>query len=250
MKYKALFLDIDGTTVVHGIHNLASSRVTKAITRCTDAGVAVCLATSRILEITIPIIEHLKLTGLCVVAGGVQIYDPQKKKVIQEKLLSKKTVPEIYHVARKFNQELWTYDGVKEKPYAGGALPEKLYGIYFPKLRPAVVQEVEKALKTISDISVHRMDSWYKGYEWIDVTDAEATKLHGIVEIAKLLGIQTHEMIGVGDGYNDFPLLMACGLKIAMGNAVAELKAIADFIAPSVEEDGVATVIEKFILHE
>ena len=52
----------------------------------------------------------------------------------------------------------------------------------------------------------------------------------------------------MGDGYNDFPLLMACGLKIAMGNAVPELKAIADFIAPSVEEDGVATVIEKFIL--
>ena len=41
---------------------------------------------------------------------------------------------------------------------------------------------------------------------------------------------------------------MACGLKIAMGNAVPELKAIADFIAPTVEEDGVATVIEKFVL--
>ena len=55
-------------------------------------------------------------------------------------------------------------------------------------------------------------------------------------------------MIGIGDGYNDFPLLMACGLKIAMGNAVEDLKAIADFIVPSVEQDGVAHAINRFIL--
>lgn len=44
------------------------------------------------------------------------------------------------------------------------------------------------------------------------------------------------------------PLLMACGLRVAMGNAVEDLKAIADYIAPPVENDGVADVIEKFIL--
>lgn len=48
---------------------------------------------------------------------------------------------------------------------------------------------------------------------------------------------------------NDHSLLCAYRLKIAMGNAAPELKAIADFIAPSIEEDGVATVIEKFILN-
>jgi hydroxymethylpyrimidine pyrophosphatase-like HAD family hydrolase len=41
---------------------------------------------------------------------------------------------------------------------------------------------------------------------------------------------------------------MACGLKVAMGNAVADVKAIANYIAPSVEEDGIADVIEKFVL--
>ncbi|HXS15232.1 MAG TPA: HAD hydrolase family protein, partial [Candidatus Saccharimonadales bacterium] len=61
--------------------------------------------------------------------------------------------------------------------------------------------------------------------------------------------ISTEEIIGIGDGHNDFPLLMACGLKVAMGNAVDDLKAIADYIAPSVDEDGVADVIEKFILN-
>ena len=81
-----------------------------------------------------------------------------------------------------------------------------------------------------------------------EITHADATKQHGVMEVAQILGIEKEDIIGVGDGYNDFPLLMACGLKIAMGNAVPELKAIADFVAPSVDEDGVAVVIEKFLL--
>ena len=44
------------------------------------------------------------------------------------------------------------------------------------------------------------------------------------------------------------PLLMACGLKVAMGNGVPELKEIADYVAPSVDEDGISDVIEKFVL--
>jgi len=63
------------------------------------------------------------------------------------------------------------------------------------------------------------------------------------------LKISREEIIGIGDHYNDFPLLMACGLKVAMGNAVDDLKAIADYIAPSVEKDGVADVIDRFVLN-
>ena len=82
----------------------------------------------------------------------------------------------------------------------------------------------------------------------MSIQHVEATKQHAIFEVAKLLHIDTHEIIGVGDGYNDFPLLMACGLKVAMGNAVPELKAIADYIAPTIDEDGVSDIIEKFVL--
>lgn len=247
MKYKALFLDLDGTTVIHG-GMLPSIAVTKAIAKCKDASVAVCLATSRPLDITLPIIEHLSLTGFCIITGGVQLYDPQKKKIVRDIQLKKNIIPAIYDVAREIHKDVGIHDGKKGKIYRGGNIPEKVYGLYFPKIDVRDSQSVVKKLQKIPGIAVHRMNSWYKGFDWIDVTDEEATKLHGIVDVGKLLGIQTHEMIGVGDGYNDFPLLMACGLKIAMGNAVPELKAIADFIAPSVEEDGVATVIEKFVL--
>lgn len=250
MKYKALFLDVDGTVVSHGIDDLPTPKVAQAIAKCKDANVAVCLATSRTLRVTRSIIKHLDLTGYCVLSSGTQIYDPQQNKIISEKLFPTDTLETILTVAQEYGEELMIFDGEKETFYDGTRPPKKVVGIYFPQLDPVILGKIHKKLENLSGISLHRMQAWSPKYETLDIVSKDASKLHGIVDVAKLLGIQTHEMIGVGDGYNDFPLLMACGLKIAMGNAVPELKAIADFIAPSVEEDGVATVIEKFILNE
>ena len=55
-------------------------------------------------------------------------------------------------------------------------------------------------------------------------------------------------MAAVGDSYNDLPLLNVCGLRIAMGDAPEELKAIAHYVAPSAEEDGLAVAIEEYLL--
>ena len=63
-----------------------------------------------------------------------------------------------------------------------------------------------------------------------------------------MIKVDLGQMTAAGDGYNDRPLLQACGLAIAMGDAPEELKAISDYIAPSAEEDGLAVAIEEFIL--
>ena len=63
-----------------------------------------------------------------------------------------------------------------------------------------------------------------------------------------LLRVKKEEVIAIGDGNNDKSLLLSSGLRIAMGNAVQELKDIAHYIAPDVKHDGVAYVIEKFVL--
>lgn len=125
----------------------------------------------------------------------------------------------------------------------------QVISIFIPKIDHSDIDNIEDDLRKIKSIALHRMPSWEKGFVSLDITDGKVSKLHAISDIFKILNIESHEAIGVGDSYNDYPLLMACGLKIAMGNAVSELKEIADFIAPSVEDDGVATVIEKYILN-
>ena len=63
-----------------------------------------------------------------------------------------------------------------------------------------------------------------------------------------MINVDFESMVAAGDSYNDIPLLQQCGLGIAMGGAPDELKAIADYVAPTVEEDGLAVAIEEFIL--
>ena len=65
------------------------------------------------------------------------------------------------------------------------------------------------------------------------------------------LGTHTHflaEVVAVGDGSNDVALLSSAGLAIAMGNALAEVKAVADHVTLDVDHSGVAAAISKYLL--
>jgi len=240
-------LDLDDTTVVHGKKNLPSARVTQAIAKAKEK-IHVCLATARPLPDTKSIMTHLKLSGPCIITNGTQIYDPITKKIIRETVLPRDVIPAVYAICLKYSVRTICYDGERDSQYFGGPIPPKVLSIYLSEVDRQMVDGLVSELKNIPHVNVQKLNAWNKQFMSIDVTHENATKLHGIVEVAKILGIRTEEIIGVGDGYNDFPLLMACGLKIAMGNAVPELKSIADFVAPSVYDDGVATVIEKFVL--
>jgi hydroxymethylpyrimidine pyrophosphatase-like HAD family hydrolase len=84
--------------------------------------------------------------------------------------------------------------------------------------------------------------------ESVHVTSSDATKANALNWIIKYLNIPRESVIGIGDSYNDKEFLEACGLKVAMGNSVPEIKALADYVAPNYQDDGVADVIEKYIL--
>lgn len=240
-------LDLDDTTVPHGKESLPTPRVKEAIAKAKEK-IHVCVATARTLGDTIAVLDHLELSGPCVLTNGTQIYDPVKKKIIHEITLPDGIAPRIHSLCQEHGLVAIFYDGEKDSQYTGGRLPAKILSVYVPEVEMSQIDELVETFSIDASIHVQKLTAWDKRYMSLDITHAEASKLHGILEVAKILGITTEEIIGVGDGYNDFPLLMACGLKIAMGNAVPELKEIADFVAPPVWEDGVATVIEKFVL--
>ena len=62
------------------------------------------------------------------------------------------------------------------------------------------------------------------------------------------LGLEPDQVMAIGDGLNDIPIITAAGLGIAMGNAPSEVKAAAQFVTGDVEHDGAAEAIRKFIL--
>jgi HAD superfamily hydrolase (TIGR01484 family) len=248
--YKALMLDLDGTTIPNKVDGFPSARVAKAIHEAMKQ-IHVATVTSRSMYAAKPVIQHLKFVTPCIVEGGAHIVDPINYKTVWQVTIPNEEIKEIVALLKKRKAPfLYPKPSTSLKP--SFRLPVSESGrtnISIPEITHEHAEIIIEELKQFKNIITHKVTGWEEGKVWVTINHAEATKQLSILRLAQMLKIETHEIIGIGDSYNDFPMMMACGLKVAMGNAVPDLKEIADYIAPSVDEDGVADVIEKFILN-
>jgi hydroxymethylpyrimidine pyrophosphatase-like HAD family hydrolase len=83
---------------------------------------------------------------------------------------------------------------------------------------------------------------------YLDVTHTQANKGDGVIALADLIGVPLSATAAIGDMDNDLPMFAQAGLSIAMGQAPDAVKAAADHVTTSNEEDGVAHAIETYIL--
>ena len=256
MKYKAVIADVDGTLIPPGAvpAPYPSARLQKAVAKAKEKGVIFSLASARSLGWVQEIISGLKLTGPIILDNGARIYDCGKKEYLWESFLPKTTAEKILNILsedkslplfiQNESQRLNLDDLAKIKKW-------KIIKIIILHITSQKAEKLYQRLRVFPTIHVTKSVSGVNPpLETIHVTNFDATKQVAVEKFAKILNFRTKEIIGIGDSYNDFPLLMACGLKIAMGNATADIKEIADYIAPSYEEDGVAEVIERFILQK
>lgn len=82
----------------------------------------------------------------------------------------------------------------------------------------------------------------------LEINASGVSKAKGLRTLCKALGIDMSECIAIGDAQNDEQMLKAAGLKVAMANGSDTVKSIADVIAPDCDSDGVAAVIEQYLL--
>ena len=87
---------------------------------------------------------------------------------------------------------------------------------------------------------------WHPAFT--DVTALGNTKQRGMDEIIRHFGIRLEDTLAFGDGGNDIPMLRHAGIGIAMGNAADHVKAAADYVTTSVDEDGVAEGIQQWLM--
>lgn len=84
----------------------------------------------------------------------------------------------------------------------------------------------------------------------LEILPIGASKGAGVKLVLEKMGINPERCMALGDGENDIEMLRLCGLSVAMGNAVSKTKEVADVIAPSNDEHGVAYAIEKYVLQK
>ena len=110
---------------------------------------------------------------------------------------------------------------------------------------PALIAKLEADNKAAlgGNAEVSRSQTYY-----CDITHPLANKGDGIVALAAAIGVPLDETAAIGDMPNDIPMLKRAGLAIAVGQAPAEVKATADWVSASNDEDGVARAIERILL--
>lgn len=81
--------------------------------------------------------------------------------------------------------------------------------------------------------------------EWYKFTKKSATKETAILEVCKACNISTEDIIAFGDDYVDIGMLKLCGKGVAMGNAIDEVKTVADVVIGTNDEDGIAEYLEE-----
>lgn len=82
---------------------------------------------------------------------------------------------------------------------------------------------------------------------YLEVIPRVINKGQGIRDICKVLNIDTAQVISFGDAENDIPMLRAAGMGVAMGNAAEPVKAAADMVTLSNNDDGIAAALEKLL---
>ncbi|CEX92611.1 HAD superfamily hydrolase [Streptococcus pneumoniae] len=105
--------------------------------------------------------------------------------------------------------------------------------------------EVEKKLQQQLEgqLSVMRSKPFF-----LEFTEAGVTKGTSLNKLIQKLGIKREEVIAMGDSYNDQAMIEFAGLGVAMGNAPDDIKEIANYVTDTNMNDGVAKVVEKFVL--
>lgn len=245
--HKLVLLDIDGTLVEPRADSLPSQNVVDTV-RAVRRFAHVAVVTGRAMPFCTHVIDALGLEGLSVFDGGADIRDVVSGKQFLRTELSTEILRKLVEASLPYGYEVFTEQNHYEKPIAS---PEQITQpgtkLLIVAVKPRDAKRVMEGLSVVGGTSMHPVLSWAPGdVTNILVTHENATKSHAVAELMAHYGIERSEVLAIGDGHNDRPLFEAAGIAVAMGNAPDELKEIADFVAPSLEDDGVAESLRKY----
>jgi HAD superfamily hydrolase (TIGR01484 family) len=248
MKYKAIIFDLDGTAIPNKPNGMPSQKLIKTI-EMAQHSLILCAATGRPITNAKSILMALRLKDPCVISAGTQIINPLTDEIIWEANIEPDDIQQILEICLPYHYEVLIRN---ELIGEGGAAATraKIDGhvnvMYIMGCAPSDARAILSELERIPNTTAAGVTSWTQEGIDIHITNKEATKEHAVGELLKILKLNKKDVIGVGDADNDVHLFAGVGHKVAMGNGTAMLKSLADEIADTVDENGLANIIRKY----
>ncbi|WP_315067653.1 sugar-phosphatase [uncultured Clostridium sp.] len=268
--YKLIALDMDGTLLT------ADKRVSeknKAAIKAAEAnGVKIVLASGRPLIGIAKYLNELNLLkdeDYVLSFNGGLVQNTKTQEIVSKLTLKGKDLKNIYKISKELNINIHAFsakDGlITPKISQYTEYEATINGIEINIRDFNEVDDEEDIIKVmmidpqeILDPAIEKLPSEvYEKYSvfksapfFLEFTNKEVDKGLGLKKLGEYLGIKKEEIIACGDAGNDLSMVKYAGLGVAMGNATKEVKEAASFITTSNDEDGIANVIEKFILNK
>lgn len=275
MKYKLICMDMDGTLL--NDKKQVSERAIRAINKAHDIGVKVVIATGRIFVSAEFYGDIIGVKAPIIASNGAYIREKDCDRAIYEEGLGKENYLMIVQLLKKYHivPHFYTEDTIYTEEIihssltyknANKTLPlnrqvkivvvddwNKLFQEENPRIIKAMAvgtneEKIKAAKAEFINLDKFQVVSSYKNC--FEVMAKTTSKGNALKKICDYYGIHRNEIISIGDNENDISMIKFAGLGVAMGNAEAEVKDIADYVTATNEEDGVAKVIEKFVIEK
>lgn len=252
---KAVFFDIDGTLVSFETHAVPES-ARRAIERLRERGIKVFISTGRLLRHT-EVVRDIEVDGYVTVNGSYCV--TRDGKTIFERSFPHETVERIFRLMEEigFQAAFMTHEDIYVDRLSERVLTIAEMIHIMPQVAdlrritaenpvlqvcPYVGEEIERRIMPQLSECV--------GSRWIpifmDINMRGTDKSVGARKVMEYYGLSMSEAMAFGDGGNDLPIVRDAAVGVAMGNACEELKAAADYVSSSVDEDGISRALEHF----
>lgn len=266
MVYRLMAVDIDGTLL--NDRDELTENTKKTIRKAVEKGLVFTIASGRPIQGVEDLGKALDLDVPFITYNGAMVVFGKSGKVLYEQKLSEKDTRDIVKLGEKYGTTIIVWKNNR---------------LYVPVLNERV--EKYKSITGVEPVLAEDTDQlteggvtkilWYDEAEkieqyrteigkylsenvnfhpsrpyFLEFVDKNASKAIAMEKLGEYYGIDRSEMIAVGDGFNDLSMIEYAGLGVAMANSPDTVKARADYVTLSNEEDGVAHVINKFVLNE
>lgn len=249
---KLVVSDLDGTLLRSDLS--ISDYTQKMIAQCRAAGIQFAFATARSERAAKPFIDAI-CPDIIISNGGAMVR--VAGQIVIRKQMPVETTKGIIDMCLSLtngNGEItvetdvghfWNYH---EKPL-GSYIYTDFASFDLPAYKVTAELESEEMAKEIIDQFPECETVGFRGEKWRRFAIKGADKASAICELCKHLHISLDEVVAFGDDYNDAEMLMRCGIGVAMGNAIEDVKACADYTTRTNNEDGVAYWLEQALAH-
>ncbi|MEU8621158.1 HAD family hydrolase [Streptomyces sp. NPDC048623] len=261
--YRLVATDLDGTLL--RADESVSGRTREALAAVTAAGAAHIVVTGRAVPWTRHILDDLGYEGIAVCGQGAQVYHAGEHRLLTSLTLDRqlaglalsKIEAEVGPLALAASRDglegevligpgYRTQDG--PLPYVPYEDPAELWSAPLTKLYIQHPEMGDDELTRVARETVGGLvDIVMAGPGIVEIVPLGLSKATGLSLAARRLGVKAADTIAFGDMPNDIPMFGWAARGVAMANAHEELKAVADEVTESNEEDGIAVVLERLL---